>query len=747
VRQATSIISAQLRETVARDITVDIGAWHLIALNSNCSDAGGCSSSSPQGQWLAADLAAHPNFCTLAYWHIPVFSSGGRASSNMRSIWQTLYNNNVDVVLAGHDHIYERFAPQTADGILDSARGIREFIVGSGGANHTSLAAIFPNSEVRDTSTYGVLKLTLHPTGYDWQFVPEAGKTFTDAGTGNCHGTTSGGTPIPTGSMTNTPTPTSGSSATPTAVSNLFTFLPAADTYIDQTIPGTNYGLVTSVQTDNSPVKHFLLKFNVTGIDNQQIRSAKLRLYNVNASAKGGVFYRVADNTWQENTVTWNNAPAADTTLLASLGAVTPNTWYEVNLTSLITSAGTYSLRIVSTSADGADYSSKEGANPPQLVIETQSLPTSTATYTQTASATPTKTATGTFTPTPTSTMTPTSSGTPTRTQTPAFTATVTSTSTVTATVQPSPTSTFTATATNGPTPTRTPTIQPSFTFTSTNTFTASPTTASTFTSTPTVIATSSNTPTFTPTVRPSTPTSSATPSLTLTSSASPTSTATPTATVTPGAPTGLVASYNFNAGAGTTLIDQSGNNNNGTLTNGPTWTANGKYGTALVFDGLNDRVVVPDSNSLDLTTRLTLEAWVYPTGAMSGWDTILMKEQPPGNLLYVLYANGDTNVPNGRIWIGGEQAVQGTSVLPLNTWSHLALTYDGAMLNFYVNGQLVQSRPQTGSLPVTSAVLSIGNNSIWPDEAFLGRIDEIRIYNEALSQQEVQTDMNTPIN
>jgi len=193
--------------------------------------------------------------------------------------------------------------------------------------------------------------------------------------------------------------------------------------------------------------------------------------------------------------------------------------------------------------------------------------------------------------------------------------------------------------------------------------------------------------------------------------------------------------------------MDQSGNNNNGTLTNGPTWTANGKYGTALVFDGLNDRVVVPDSNSLDLTTRLTLEAWVYPTGAMSGWDTILMKEQPPGNLLYVLYANGDTNVPNGRIWIGGEQAVQGTSVLPLNTWSHLALTYDGAMLNFYVNGQLVQSRPQTGSLPVTSAVLSIGNNSIWPDEAFLGRIDEIRIYNEALSQQEVQTDMNTPIN
>ena len=130
----------------------------------------------------------------------------------------------------------------------------------------------------------------------------------------------------------------------------------------------------------------------------------------------------------------------------------------------------------------------------------------------------------------------------------------------------------------------------------------------------------------------------------------------------------------------------------------------------------MNDKVVVPDANSLDLTTKLTLEAWVYPTGAMSGWDTILMKEQPPGNLLYALYANGDTNVSSGWIWIGGEQAGQGTSTLPLTTWSHLALTYDGAMLSFYVNGQLIQSRAQTGSLPITSGVLSMGNNSIWPD-------------------------------
>ena len=169
----------------------DIGAWHLIALNSNCSSAGGCGASSPQGQWLEADLTAHTNICTLAYWHIPLFSSGGRASSNTQSIWQTLYNHNADLILSGHDHIYERFAPQTPSGALDTVRGLREFIVGSGGANHTSLASIFANSEVRNVDTYGILKLTLHPTSYDWQFVPEAGKTFTDSGNTLCHGLTS----------------------------------------------------------------------------------------------------------------------------------------------------------------------------------------------------------------------------------------------------------------------------------------------------------------------------------------------------------------------------------------------------------------------------------------------------------------------------------------------------------------------------------------------------------------------------
>jgi hypothetical protein len=165
----------------------DLGTWHLIALNSNCSDAGGCTAGSPQGLWLAADLATHQNMCTLAFWHIPLFSSGGLAQSGTRPLWQLLYDHNADLILSGHDHIYERFAPQTASGALDQQRGIREFIVGTGGANHSSITGNAANSEVRDALTFGVLKLTLHPTSYEWSFVPTAGGTFTDSGTTPCH--------------------------------------------------------------------------------------------------------------------------------------------------------------------------------------------------------------------------------------------------------------------------------------------------------------------------------------------------------------------------------------------------------------------------------------------------------------------------------------------------------------------------------------------------------------------------------
>jgi hypothetical protein len=167
----------------------ELGSWHIIVLNSECKDVGGCEAGSRQEKWLRADLAAHPAACTLTYWHKPLFSSGGAHGNDLdlKPFWQALYDANADVVVGGHDHDYERFAPQNPDGVADAKRGIREFVVGTGGKNQRPFGAAKPNSEVRNADAFGVLKLTLHPNGYDWQFIPVAGKSFTDSGTGSCH--------------------------------------------------------------------------------------------------------------------------------------------------------------------------------------------------------------------------------------------------------------------------------------------------------------------------------------------------------------------------------------------------------------------------------------------------------------------------------------------------------------------------------------------------------------------------------
>jgi len=167
----------------------DLGSWHLIVINSNCSKVGGCDAGSPQELWLKSDLAAHPNLCTLAYWHHPRFSSGEHGDyTGVQAIWNDLYSAGVDLVLNGHDHDYERFAPQDPSGNLDLVKGIREFVVGTGGKSSRSLAGPpIPNSQVQITNTYGILRLNLNPTSYDWKFIPVAGKTLTDSGSGNCH--------------------------------------------------------------------------------------------------------------------------------------------------------------------------------------------------------------------------------------------------------------------------------------------------------------------------------------------------------------------------------------------------------------------------------------------------------------------------------------------------------------------------------------------------------------------------------
>ncbi len=167
----------------------ELGAWHIVVLNSTCADVpGGCAPASPEEWWLQADLARHRMRCTLAIWHHPRFSSGTHGSDpTVDAFWEVLYAAGADVIVNGHDHDYERFAPQTPAGEPDAARGIREFVVGTGGAPLRPFGDPLPTSEVRDASTHGVLVLTLRSAGYEWRFVPVAGGAFTDSGSAACH--------------------------------------------------------------------------------------------------------------------------------------------------------------------------------------------------------------------------------------------------------------------------------------------------------------------------------------------------------------------------------------------------------------------------------------------------------------------------------------------------------------------------------------------------------------------------------
>jgi hypothetical protein len=199
------------------------------------------------------------------------------------------------------------------------------------------------------------------------------------------------------------------------------------------------------------------------------------------------------------------------------------------------------------------------------------------------------------------------------------------------------------------------------------------------------------------------------------------------------------VAAYGFEEGSGTVVNDASGNGNNGTIS-GATWTTSGKYGNALSFNGTNALVSVNNAPSLQLTSAMTLEAWVYPTTVNSLWRDVIYK----GNDNY--YLEGTSN-NSSRPAMGGTfgTPLYGTGALTANTWTHLAATYDGATMQLYVNGVQVASRAQTGAIATSTNPLQIGGDSFY-GQYFAGRIDEVRIYNRALSVAEIQTDMNTPL-
>jgi len=173
----------------------DVGSWHFVVLNSNCDKVGGCGKLSPQGRWLRADLADHPAACTMASFHHPLYTSSTADTTIVRPFWDMLYKEGADVILSGHAHYYERFAPQRPDGILDLRYGIREFIAGTGGQDPDNpmrlpraANSVTDSEKSPGVTAYGVLKLDLYAGSYTWRFLHVEGETFTDSGTGQCHG-------------------------------------------------------------------------------------------------------------------------------------------------------------------------------------------------------------------------------------------------------------------------------------------------------------------------------------------------------------------------------------------------------------------------------------------------------------------------------------------------------------------------------------------------------------------------------
>jgi hypothetical protein len=210
-----------------------------------------------------------------------------------------------------------------------------------------------------------------------------------------------------------------------------------------------------------------------------------------------------------------------------------------------------------------------------------------------------------------------------------------------------------------------------------------------------------------------------------------------------PSTPPGLVAAYGFEETTGTNVTDSSGGGNLGTLS-GATRSTAGRFGRALSFDGVNDWITVPDTNALDLTTGLTMSAWVNPVTLSGSWRTVLIKEQP-GGLIYALYAGEGVARPSAHLFTTSEQSSAAPNTIPVNAWTHLAATWDATTLRLYVNGTQVATRALGGTLRTSTGVLRIGGTGVW-SEWFRGLIDEVRLYSRALTPAEIQGDMGRPV-
>ena len=325
----------------------DRGAWHIVVLNSNCEEIGGCGAASDQVAWLKADLAAHAGSHVLAYWHHPRYSSGKHGSDpTVQAFWNVLYAAGADLVLNGHDHDYERFAPQDPWGRADPTHGIRQFVVGTGGTNLRARATVVANSEVFATA-HGVLKLTLRSDSYDWAFVPVAGVTFSDTGSDEPHG------PPPPRTRT--------------------VFRATADAWVDQAHRHRNRGKTGKLLVDGDTGRgfkaHTYIKVKVGGTSGV-VHRAVLRVWVTGATRDGPTIARTT-TTWSESTITWANRPGARGGVITDAGAIPVGAWYEFDVTSHVTGDGSYGFVLRPTSRDGIDMSSRQGTRPPRLVVET----------------------------------------------------------------------------------------------------------------------------------------------------------------------------------------------------------------------------------------------------------------------------------------------------------------------------------------------------------------------------------------
>jgi hypothetical protein len=404
------------------------GGWHFITLNST-SQYNQVAVGKPQYNWLVQDLAANPNTCTIVYFHHPVFSIGPQGSTaSLAPIWSLLAQNNVSIVLSGHDHDYQRWTAMDGSG-TPSATGVTQFVVGTGGHG----AQNFVTTDSRMLVGYGVspnaigaLRLELSGKTAAFKFINTAGTTL-DSGTVTCNKAGSGPTPTPTATLlpatptplpptatplpatatslpatatplhatatplpptatanpaTATPIPPTATPAPPTATpvpptptptspaGGTLTFTPVADAYVNSASPATNYGTSTALRADGSPDVHSYLTFTVAGSPGP-VKSATLKLFANSASTTGLDVRGVADTTWGEKTINFSNAPAMAGTVTGSSGPFTTTpAWISIDVTALISGNGTFSLAVATTNATAISLSSKEsGANAPQLVV------------------------------------------------------------------------------------------------------------------------------------------------------------------------------------------------------------------------------------------------------------------------------------------------------------------------------------------------------------------------------------------